>query len=281
MTVYINYPILNDIPTLSSWEQNQAIEVTWTVTGYYSSYDYEYIFSDYESHLDTSLFTFYGVKGASYDLYSTSYYDPIELTLYDDFGHGLAVNSDYDYGEDSIHDFVAPYSGWYYVDASWDSGFWHDDVSLEIYEDLGTTYPVPSNTQPSYWSADREDALDIARLYNAAFDRLPDVGGLNYWVDQWEAGMSIRSISTEFYYSNEFSNTFGRLTDVEYIDLLYLNVLDRNADNAGLLYWVDQLQDGMARGEVLARFSDSIENVQNTEVMLSSLHYAGHGEWLL
>ena len=67
---------------------------------------------------------------------------------------------------------------------------------------------------------------------------------------------------------------------MEYIDLLYLNVLDRNADNAGLLYWVDQLQDGMARGEVLARFSDSIENVQNTEVMLSSLHYAGHGEWL-
>ncbi len=281
MTVIIDYPVIEHIPTLTTWEQNQAYTITWTVTDPYSTYDYAFQFSDYDSHLDTSLFSFYAIEGALYDICSTSYFDPIELTLYDDFGHAIAINDDHTYGEDSITDFIAPYSGWYYVDASWDSGYWHDAVSLEIYEDLITTYTVPSPTTYDYSIAGRDDALAIARLYNAAFDRLPDEGGLNYWIDEWEDGVSMLTISNHFYHSNEFSESFGHLNNVEYIDLLYLNVLDRNADDAGLIYWVDQLQDGMARGEVLARFSDSVENIDNTEIMLSSLHYAGHGEWLL
>ncbi|PID43930.1 MAG: hypothetical protein CSA52_03135 [Gammaproteobacteria bacterium] len=281
----VDYPIYDYLPTMSSWQQNSAIEITFSLSDTScSDRDYEYHFADSASSLSTSNFAFFGFEGASYDIFSTSYYDPFELRLYDDYGHVIAINDDLIDGEDSIEQFEAPYTGWYYVDASWQFDYRDDYVSLSIHETLNDDGGDSAGDDFDFWGdrqADKDDVLTIARLYNAAFDRLPDNGGLNYWIDEWESGMNLDTISSHFYFSNEFVQTYGQLSDVEYIDVLYLNVLDRPPENAGLDYWTGQLEQGMDRAEVLARFSDSIENIVNTQPLLDDIYYAGYGEWLL
>jgi hypothetical protein len=134
----------------------------------------------------------------------------------------------------------------------------------------------------SYRQANIDVVLPIARLYQAAFDRIPDLPGLNYWVDQWESEqLSIGEIADGFYMSNEFTASYGNLDDSAYLTQLYANVLDRSPDQGGFDYWMDRLDDGMTRPGVLVSFSESLENKINTELQLSGLVETTPGEWIL
>ena len=99
------------------------------------------------------------------------------------------------------------------------------------------------------------------RLYQAAFDRTPDLQGLNYWVNEMDHGAPLTELSTGFINSEEFQSLYGtNPTDEEFIELLYNNVLDRNPDSGGYNYWLTQMDYGLSREEVLIGFSESIEN---------------------
>lgn len=116
--------------------------------------------------------------------------------------------------------------------------------------------------------ADKSIALDINgtagqayRLYQAAFDRTPDVGGLSYWIHSMDNGMTLKQVATGFIGSAEFQSLYGaRPTDMQYVNLLYNNVLNRSADKGGYDYWVGQMNGGMTREQVLIGFSESGEN---------------------
>jgi hypothetical protein len=45
---------------------------------------------------------------------------------------------------------------------------------------------------------------------------------------------------------------------------VYSNVLGRSPDQGGLSYWVAKLRGGMARGALMASFSESAEHVRRT-----------------
>ena len=100
------------------------------------------------------------------------------------------------------------------------------------------------------------------RLYQAAFDRKPDLAGLGYWMAQMEHGASLPTVATAFIASKEFTDMFGAApSNASYVDLLYHHVLHRDADKAGAAYWTDALDHhvvGMA--DVLVQFSESKEN---------------------
>lgn len=116
--------------------------------------------------------------------------------------------------------------------------------------------PVPSADFAS-------DQLD--RLYSAYFLRGADDSGLDYWLSQLaEGAMTVPQVSEEFAQSPEFNAMYGSLDDTDFVKLVYDNVLDRNADAAGLAYWTDQIADGLSRGEMMAAFADSPENVART-----------------
>jgi len=102
------------------------------------------------------------------------------------------------------------------------------------------------------------------RLYQAAFDRVPDQAGLSFWVHSLDDGTSLASAATSFIASQEFKGLYGdNPTDIQFVDLLYHNVLDRDADQGGYDYWVGQLQSGSSRASVLVNFSESAENIAN------------------
>jgi hypothetical protein len=99
------------------------------------------------------------------------------------------------------------------------------------------------------------------RLYQAAFNRTPDSGGLGYWISQMDHGQSLQSVAHDFVGSSEFSSTYGsNRSDAAFVDLLYHNVLHRAGDAGGAAYWQQALHDGALRESVLAAFSESQEN---------------------
>ena len=107
------------------------------------------------------------------------------------------------------------------------------------------------------------DSGRMFRLYNAAFKRLPDADGLEYWINQFSSGAnSIRVVASSFLESAEFKQRYGEdVSDSTYVNTLYKNVLGRDADTGGLNYWLGQLNSGAeTRYEVLLGFAESAEN---------------------
>ncbi|MEM8597411.1 MAG: DUF4214 domain-containing protein [Pseudomonadota bacterium] len=51
---------------------------------------------------------------------------------------------------------------------------------------------------------DREDAVFVARIYEATLGRNPDRGGLNFWIDERVGGLSKLGIAEAFIVSPEF-----------------------------------------------------------------------------
>lgn len=102
------------------------------------------------------------------------------------------------------------------------------------------------------------------RIYQAAFDRTPDIGGLSYWLKQIDNGMDLIEVSARFIDSQEFRNQYGSApSNQDFVEKLYRNVLDRAGEASGVTYWVGQLDSGAkSHAKVLADFSESIENVE-------------------
>ena len=100
------------------------------------------------------------------------------------------------------------------------------------------------------------------RVYQAAFDRTPDIAGLSYWIKAMDNGYSLRDIAAGFVNSAEFKTLYGaNPTNADIINKFYLNVLHRTPDQAGVDFWVgvlDRKADTIAG--VLAGFSESAEN---------------------
>jgi len=100
----------------------------------------------------------------------------------------------------------------------------------------------------------------VARLYFAYFLRIPDYGGLTFWIGQFKSGNPLANISQAFATSPEFTNRYGALSNSAFVTLVYNNVLGRAPDAGGLAFWTGQLDsNAMNRGQVMLGFSESPE----------------------
>lgn len=140
-----NYTTLDYLPDLSASSMANAIPLSltpytlkvpgidWDNSAHYStSRDYAILYDD---------FKWYATEGATYDIASQSYFDPFLVVVYDSQGNAVKTGeSSYEgtYGYDWVWDFVAPYTGYFYVSASWNQGSYYKNVSLSIYEDMDT-----------------------------------------------------------------------------------------------------------------------------------------------
>jgi serralysin len=98
------------------------------------------------------------------------------------------------------------------------------------------------------------------RLYQAAFDRVPDLPGLGFWIKYMDLGMSLNEAAAQFMPSKEYVDKYHDTTNPEFITKLYANVLHRTPEQSGLDFWLKAIDDGHSRAEVLAFFSESPEN---------------------
>ncbi|MBK8320983.1 MAG: DUF4214 domain-containing protein [Betaproteobacteria bacterium] len=122
-------PWMNSAPTLSFF----------TYTGGGDDWDhYAMVLGTDADAISHPVYKFDAIAGATYDIFCTSVFDPFGLLLYDSLGNAIAINSDQaDYvGGDVIWDWVAPYSGIFYVNAGWNQNSTASAYSLSIYEDI-------------------------------------------------------------------------------------------------------------------------------------------------
>ncbi|MFZ6812927.1 DUF4214 domain-containing protein [Undibacterium sp. Rencai35W] len=100
------------------------------------------------------------------------------------------------------------------------------------------------------------------RIYQAAFDRKPDITGLGYWINAMDSGASLTSVATGFMQSAEFKAIYGaNPSNTVLVTNFYHNVLHREPDQGGLNFWVNDLNLGnISPASTLASFSESPEN---------------------
>ena len=92
----------------------------------------------------------------------------------------------------------------------------------------------------------------MIRLYHATLGRSPELCGYNYWLGQANAGMDTSEMGRNFLVSAEFATQQVELDDAGFVDLMYNNVLQREAEPAGRAYWIEQLETGQTdRGGML------------------------------
>lgn len=135
----------------------------------------------------------------------------------------------------------------------------------------GTTQTVSAQSRLRF--ADTTVALDLNglpgqayRMYQAAFNRKPDSGGLGFQINALDAGFTLQQIAQNFIDSPEFKATYGALDTSAFVTQLYMNVLQRAPDDSGLAFYVSHVDgtnpDGIkfSRAQVLMGFSESPEN---------------------
>lgn len=146
---------------------------------------------------------------------------------------------------------------------------WLKEVERLDFSDANLALDINGNAGAAY------------RLYKAAFDRAPDLGGLGYWIAQLDKGGKLSDAATYFSISPEFQSLYGSQTsDSQFVNLLYQHVLHRAAEGEGFNFWVNALSPsgGWNRGGVLEFFSQSPENQgQTAELVANGIQYQ---EWL-
>ncbi|MDO1584126.1 DUF4214 domain-containing protein [Rhizobium oryzicola] len=203
-------------------------------------------------------------------------------------------------GDDTIYgdggnDYIDPGTGSNYVDGGTgtDTVDLVSSVSNFLIRRSGGTIEVRDNAGTIYDTLVRVERLHFSegtlafdtdgtagqtyRLYQAAFNRTPDKGGLSAWVNALEnGGWNFRDVAAYFAASDEFRYLYGsNLSNSQFVARLYQNVLHRDGDPGGFAYWVGQLDSGInSRGDVLLRMSDSPENKAGVAAAISD------GIWL-
>lgn len=98
----------------------------------------------------------------------------------------------------------------------------------------------------------------VARLYTVALDRSYETDGLLYWIESLASfernGLEVAAC---FFNSPEFEG-FG-LSDEEFLNRAYGVFFDREGDAEGKAYWLERLQAGTPRSQVVTEFGYSTE----------------------
>ena len=135
---------------------------------------------------------------------------------------------------------------------------------------VATLTDAPAEIGPRELTGDFAEATgidgSIARLYMAVFNRQPDAEGHAFWVEQAEGGKSLVDIAAFFVSSQEFAETYDELDNAAFVDLIYVNVLNRGGEAEGVAFWNGQLDsEAMSRAVVVLNFSESAEFKQITK----------------
>lgn len=136
-------------------------------------------------------------------------------------------------------------------------GFSESEEFTQICKNYGITRGSIALTE----NRDRNEGVTrfVSRLYQNALGRNADRIGLNTWCGEiCDKRQSVEDVSTKgFFHSREFVNK--KVSNEEYIKILYRTFLGREADPVGMRTWTTEMKNGKSRDEILYGFSRSKE----------------------
>jgi hypothetical protein len=101
--------------------------------------------------------------------------------------------------------------------------------------------------------------VDVALLY-AGLGRLSDLSGLAFW---GKSALSAQAVAAHLVASPEWLAVHGQQDNAAFVATLYREVLGREVDAQGRLFWEGALAGGASRGDVLAGIALSGEHRAN------------------
>jgi len=138
-----------------------------------------------------------------------------------------------------------------------------------------------SDTMVALDNGPTQTAGAVYMLYQATFNRTPDVAGLGYWINAVDKGANIiTNVASFFVTSSEFVAKYGsNPTNASYVDNLYQNVLHRAGDAGGITYWNTQLNSGaVTKAYVLEQFATLAEGAANVAPTIA--HGIAYTQWV-
>ena len=98
----------------------------------------------------------------------------------------------------------------------------------------------------------------VSRIYYKALDRsYLDEEGMNTWTGQILGGKDPAEVVWGFIFSDEFKNR--GLSNDQFIKVMYQTYFDREADTDGYNDWMNRMNSGATREDVVNGFSGSQE----------------------
>lgn len=105
---------------------------------------------------------------------------------------------------------------------------------------------------------------DVAKLYISAFGRVPDAKGFKFWLDSYEKGVDLYKMAMFHTQSEEYKKAYADVkTNADFVEKVYMNVLNRASDAEGKKFWVNALDKGMTKAAFLVDF---IKGAQGDDV---------------
>ena len=172
--------------------------------------------------------------------------------------------------------------------------YWVDRLKKGEVSGGGLMYGFVNSAEFKNKPVSNQEKIEI--MYNVMLDRPADEGGIEYWLDRMNSGMSINAIAAGFVGSEEFKGVctgFGidngdyalsEARDVNFgvtsfVARCYGEALGRTSDEGGLNYWCgkmlskEQTPQQVAAGFVFSPEMDA-ENkiVSNPDALLDSLY---------
>lgn len=123
----------------------------------------------------------------------------------------------------------------------------------------GTYIEGAANNQTQSVPAN-EDGVNsfVYRHYRGVLGRVPDYAGYMNWVNGLVSRrLSGADISIGFFMSPEYNST--QVSNLFYVQNLYYTLFNRAPDATGLSHWLNQINNGATRYDVLMGFVNSIE----------------------
>ena len=104
--------------------------------------------------------------------------------------------------------------------------------------------------------------MPIARLYDAAFGRLPDREGLENWVTAVKGQLfTFAQLPDLWLTTPEWNALHGQQSDEAFVTGLYHTALHREPDVGGYAFFLNLLEThALSRGGVLLAVSESVEH---------------------
>ena len=133
-----------------------------------------------------------------------------------------------------------------------------NNVSFVQFGDFG------ENSQVSVAVVNNDLDANVARLYQAVMGRSADEGGLQFWFDKANSGVSLEAI-TDAFLSFTQSNL---LDDAAFIARTYENAFGRAPDEGGFTFWMEKLASGQV---TRAQFVDVVVTTDEASTTISNV----------
>ena len=132
-------------------------------------------------------------------------------------------------------------------------------------------------TSPITVFTPQNPAGEIFALYDAAFSRVPDYVGEQFFTEARSNGWSLNQLADSMLTSPEGKSHFGMIDNTTFVQELYRTALHREGEPAGISHWVSALDQGLSRAEILVCFALSPENLQGFDGnLLLALEHGSH-----